>query len=160
MQLNPHQAIGSCMVGGIWKELHPLSSTSPLFSWCSEQSSTGDKDLGLKFSTFKLPGSNWGLNFIRYSLAYLLTYLPFSCFSKYSSVTAWLGCQCEGQACGCRSFLYSRGLPSINTWKEAFVQIKSSGMTDLQALWKSRLGEEEKFSGVLRQSVTLYTWEA
>lgn len=31
-------------------------------------------------------------------------------------------------------------------------------MTDFQALWKSRLGEEEKPSRVLRQSMTLYTW--
>ena len=75
-------------------------------------------------------------------------------------MTAWLSCQREGQACGCRSFLYSRGLPSSKTWKEAFMQIKSCGVTDLQALWKSRLGEEEKLSGVLRQSVILYTWEA
>lgn len=143
MQLSPHWSIGRCTVEGIQKELSP-----PLHLSSHDVVSRAQQGMRI-----------WALHFHEVC-SHTLIYPPFSHFSRYSSGTTWLSCQCEGQACGCRSFLYSRGLPSTQTWTEAFVQIKSCGMTDLNALWESRLWEEEKLSGASRQSVTLYTWGA
>lgn len=161
MQLSPHWSIGRCTVEGIQKELSP----PPLFSWCSEQSLTGDEDLSFKSSTFKLPAKNWGLNYI--SMRYFLTHL-FTLLSHTSpNILLWLPGSVDNvkdRHVGVGHSYIPGAFPDLDrstqTWTEAFVQIKSCGMTDLKALWESRLWEEEKLSGASRQSVTFYTWGA
>lgn len=87
MQLNPHWAAGSC-IAGVYEKSCTVSPLFPLSSWCSEQSSTGDEDLGLKSSTFKQPDENWDLNFIyiRCPLAHLLTFLSHA----FPNILLWL----------------------------------------------------------------------